>query len=522
LNWEWEELVLACDLVMQNNGRYVDDTDPRAIELSEVLRQMNLHRPEGRLPQFRNPNGVAQKTRNLVQHLPGYTGSASRGSKKDREVVERFIAEPEAMHELAESIRAKVAAEELIEPGSMQRVVSLNEITREAVLYAIDEYDALGQADFLDIHGFHPARSYVLVHNGKRYDSKAIVGVAHGYLPGKEALTAGEFSGGEATVGRLLRGLGFTVQVGDDLTPERLKEILARLQVYRRNRVPALYQPITLLWAFSRARRGEPRLTSWPETQRQVKALLDNYGRDWEGDRVFYPIAALHNAGLWELDADPEQIPSAHGSSIPQRWFEDHQPNGGLILPVYDLLRESPETLDAAVDVLVRNYFTDADPAMLLSELGLSGPEVTSPLEMSFATRAAEYQRLCERADVFWRDLDTTRATRTLAVPIRSQDAREAVRLRSEGRCENPCCTGDIADRTDKGQAILEVDHIKDLALGGDDDPEQMIALCPNCHATKTRGSKRAALKPILLAAAKDRHARLADGPSDERQPVQR
>jgi hypothetical protein len=27
LNWEWEELVLACDLVMQNNGRYVDDRD---------------------------------------------------------------------------------------------------------------------------------------------------------------------------------------------------------------------------------------------------------------------------------------------------------------------------------------------------------------------------------------------------------------------------------------------------------------------------------------------------------------
>jgi hypothetical protein len=47
------------------------------------------------------------------------------------------------------------------------------------------------------------------------------------------------------------------------------------------------------------------------ETQRQVKALFDNYGRDWEGDRVFYPIAALHTAGLWELDADPEQVRAA-------------------------------------------------------------------------------------------------------------------------------------------------------------------------------------------------------------------
>ena len=40
LNWEWEELVLACDLIMQNNGRYVDDRDSRDIELSQVLQQI--------------------------------------------------------------------------------------------------------------------------------------------------------------------------------------------------------------------------------------------------------------------------------------------------------------------------------------------------------------------------------------------------------------------------------------------------------------------------------------------------
>jgi len=510
LNWKWEELVLACDLVIENNGRSVDHDDPRAVELSQVLRQMKLHPQENRLPEFRNPNGVAQKTRNLVQHLPGYTGSASRGSALDREVVEQFIAEPEAMHELAESIRAKVAAGEPLTSGSVQQAISLNNITRDAVLKAIDDYDALGQAEFLDTYGFRPARSYVLVHNGRHYDSKAIVGVAHGYLPGRQPLTTSEFSGGEATVGRLLRRLGFTVQVGDDLTPARLERILAHLRVYRREGIPALYQPITLLWAFSRARRGDPRLVSWAETQGQVRALFHDYGRGWEGGRVFYPIAALHTAGLWELHTDPEQVPSAHGSSVPQRWFDDHQPNGGVVEPVYELLRESPEALTAAVNVLVQKYFVDADPALLLSELGLSEPEVTSPLEMSFAVRAAEYQRRCARADVFWRGRDTKRADRASSAPIRSQDARNAVLLRSEGHCENPRCTGDIQDHTDKGAPILEIDHIHDLALDGDDDPRQMIALCPNCHAAKTRGTKRDELKPILLATAKDRHERLA------------
>ena len=40
------------------------------------------------------------------------------------------------------------------------------------------------------------------------------------------------------------------------------------------------------------------------------------------------------------------------------------------------------------------------------------------------------------------------------------------------------------------GDPVLEVDHIHDLALGGPDDPAQMIALCPNCHAVKTRGGR--------------------------------
>jgi hypothetical protein len=43
---------------------------------------------------------------------------------------------------------------------------------------------------------------------------------------------------------------------------------------------------------------------------------------------------------------------------------------------------------------------------------------------------------------------------------------------------------------------MLEVDHIHDLALGGDDSPAQMIALCPNCHQVKTREQLRGSSSP--------------------------
>ncbi|WAL70011.1 HNH endonuclease [Amycolatopsis cynarae] len=88
----------------------------------------------------------------------------------------------------------------------------MREVTREAILAAIDEHDQDPAA--FERHGFGPARTYMLVHEGREYDSKAIVGVAHGYLPDREALRPAEFSGGEATVVALLRSHGFEVRSG--------------------------------------------------------------------------------------------------------------------------------------------------------------------------------------------------------------------------------------------------------------------------------------------------------------------
>lgn len=70
----------------------------------------------------------------------------------------------------------------------------------------------------------------------------------------------------------------------------------------------------------------------------------------------------------------------------------------------------------------------------------------------------------------------------------RSQAARRAVLLRCGGSCESTKCTGMPADRNRQGEPILDVDHVLDLALGGRDHPSNMVAICPNCHASKTRG----------------------------------
>ncbi|MFE2163583.1 HNH endonuclease [Streptomyces sp. NPDC059447] len=103
-------------------------------------------------------------------------------------------------------------------------------------------------------------------------------------------------------------------------------------------------------------------------------------------------------------------------------------------------------------------------------------------------------------------DSGPSRTEQTIQRLKRRPDARKAVLVRSGGRCENPDCGGQPADVTDSGQPILEVDHIVELAAGGRDHPQQMVALCPNCHAVKTRGRSREALRSVLLDVARQRH----------------
>ncbi|RAJ67137.1 putative restriction endonuclease [Streptomyces sp. Amel2xB2] len=75
----------------------------------------------------------------------------------------------------------------------------------------MEECRLLGRPEFRREHGFGQATAYELVLDGARYDSKAVVGVAHQYSAGSP-LNAEDFSGGAHTVARRLRALGFTVE----------------------------------------------------------------------------------------------------------------------------------------------------------------------------------------------------------------------------------------------------------------------------------------------------------------------
>lgn len=68
-------------------------------------------------------------------------------------------------------------------------------------------------------YGFGRARAYLLIIDGKAYDSKAILGVAYRHATG-QPLGPEDFSGGAVGAACVLRSLGFEVRIGQE-QPQR-------------------------------------------------------------------------------------------------------------------------------------------------------------------------------------------------------------------------------------------------------------------------------------------------------------
>lgn len=108
--WARDELILACDLVRQNNWRALTAEDPRVVKLSELLQLLPLYPEHQRGPKFRNPNGVGRKTADIATHHPDYRGKPTNGGALDVEVLQDFLDRPNEMQAAAEAIRSGLLA----------------------------------------------------------------------------------------------------------------------------------------------------------------------------------------------------------------------------------------------------------------------------------------------------------------------------------------------------------------------------------------------------------------------------
>ena len=120
INWERDELILACDLVAQNNWRQLRATDLRVAELSALLQLPWLHPVTGRPSNFRSVDSVQRKTADLATHHPDYLGARTKGGSLDEVVLHDFINDPETMHAVAARISALIELGAVAIPDSTE------------------------------------------------------------------------------------------------------------------------------------------------------------------------------------------------------------------------------------------------------------------------------------------------------------------------------------------------------------------------------------------------------------------
>jgi 5-methylcytosine-specific restriction enzyme A len=74
---------------------------------------------------------------------------------------------------------------------------------------------------------------------------------------------------------------------------------------------------------------------------------------------------------------------------------------------------------------------------------------------------------------------------------LRNPDVVAEVLDRADGQCDGCGQPAPFTKLTD-GRPYLEVHHRKPLSEGGDDLPDNALALCPNCHREAHHGQKKA------------------------------
>jgi hypothetical protein len=105
-----------------------------------------------------------------------------------------------------------------------QQMAFWDVVAEHHVRLAVAEYDRLGQDEFLAHYGFGRATAYLLIVDGKAYDSKAILGVAYRLATGKP-MGPHDFSGGVHGAAGVLRRLGFDVRNVRDRQPPDSAEL---------------------------------------------------------------------------------------------------------------------------------------------------------------------------------------------------------------------------------------------------------------------------------------------------------
>lgn len=108
--WTRDETLLALDLYFKCKGKLPSPSDPRVVDLSNLLRMIPWNGSSSRQNTYRNPAGVAFKLQNIRNVATGE--GLGNVSKTDRNLWSEFCFSSEKVSELANLIRETITSQQ--------------------------------------------------------------------------------------------------------------------------------------------------------------------------------------------------------------------------------------------------------------------------------------------------------------------------------------------------------------------------------------------------------------------------
>jgi 5-methylcytosine-specific restriction protein A len=343
--------------------------------------------------------------------------------------------------------------------------MGLPDLTASAVNQAIQEFDQLKRKGFLKKYGFGPARDYRIEKDGHTYDSKAIAGAAHGYLPGQQPLTAKDFSGGEATVKKKLEDLGFAFADEQPQPHPSPGELLTNETISQR---------------FGVGYMGGMRRS----TKRNLLVLISDpfkglYQDRWEGDVLHY--TGMGQTGDQSLtSAQNKTLNESTATNIPVHLLEALEPLKYTYAGEVELVGAPYQ--EEQLDDVKQSRKVWMFPIRLKpgGAIPLLTAEQARVIEDSQAQKARQLSDDDLRARAIKaKGTPAKRSAQTTAY-VRDPAVAEYAKRRAKGLCD--LCEMPAPFQNRKNEHYLECHHIVWLAKGGEDTIANTVALCPNCH----------------------------------------
>jgi predicted restriction endonuclease len=351
--------------------------------------------------------------------------------------------------------------------------MGLGDITTESVLRALKEHDRLGGAEFQSTYGFTAARRYPLTWNGQTYDSRAIIGVAHGYATGT-FWRARDIPGVATTVVHTLQRLGFDARDTTSLPQPDKAAVFGEVPGYPEG---STFSTRAAAHAAGVHRPTQAGICGRKTFGAESIVVSGGYEDDQDlGDVIIYTGHGGQNDRNQQVADQTFDDPGNAAlltSSI----------TGGPVRVIRGAHRGSPHAPESGYryDGLFR--VVDA-----WQQNGVSGHQVCRYKLVKVTAEPAEYYVGATSHDRAAPDGTVTPERQTVSVQriIRSTAVSQYVK-----RLHNDTCQACAIRLVLAGRGYSEGAHIRPLGRGhnGPDIPSNVLCLCPNCHTLFDNGA---------------------------------